>query len=381
MQASDAVILVPGFFGFGTFGSPDGPHIAYFERVAATLQLVTGWQPEQFVSLEPPPTGPLWTRVECLHTRLEELSQRYERIHLIGHSTGGVDARLVMNTKYLWPGGPLDRRPLLDRIGHVVTVSAPFRGTPFADRFPVGLELVAPAATALSIATAPSVLEGPSQFWNAFSALLPDGWVPKDADASEIAALADPAVCPQIHAFLKHIVEDRRLIGDLSVRAMRKLNEEIDGGDHRLIESFVTVAPRPALMPTWHPGRSALRYLYALTYGFAHPSADSGLDIPLSDITTSGEPRMITSEQAREPLGSNDGVVPIGSQTLHGHAAGIVVSDHLDVIGHYPGGYDRAGRKEEHGGITFFDSEAHFRDAEFRWFWTRVGRLLLDPAP
>jgi hypothetical protein len=304
MPDNDVVILVPGFFGFGTFGSPDGAHISYFEHVASVLQAATGWRAEQFFSLEPPPTGPLWTRVEHLHRKVVELGERFDRLHLVGHSTGGVDVRLLVNEKFLWPGGPTERRALIDRIGHIITISAPFHGTPIADRFPIGLEMAAPIASAFSIATTPSLLEGPTQFWNVFSALLPEEWAPKDAKIGAIGALADPTVWPQIHAFLSEIVEDRRLIGDLATTAMRALNAEIEGGDRRVIESFVTVAPCPAWMPSLHPGRSVLRYLYALTYSLAHPSHASALDVPLDEITTAeGSPR-IASPQARAPLGS-----------------------------------------------------------------------------
>jgi hypothetical protein len=57
------------------------------------------------------------------------------------------------------------------------------------------------------------------------------------------------------------------------------------------------------------------------------------------------------------------------------------VADHLDVIGHYPSGFNQEGEKEPAGGITFFDSEAHFRDEEFQQFWRRVAAMLREQPP
>ena len=63
---------------------------------------------------------------------------------------------------------------------------------------------------------------------------------------------------------------------------------------------------------------------------------------------------------------SNDGIVPAWSQTLSGRAEGIVLGDHLDVIGHY-----------ESAGATFLRSGSGFDDARFRLLWDRVGRCIL----
>ena len=63
---------------------------------------------------------------------------------------------------------------------------------------------------------------------------------------------------------------------------------------------------------------------------------------------------------------SSDGIVPAWSQTLEGQAKGIVLGDHLDVIGHY-----------EAAGATFLRSGSNFDDARFRALWEEVGRCIL----
>jgi triacylglycerol lipase len=57
--------------------------------------------------------------------------------------------------------------------------------------------------------------------------------------------------------------------------------------------------------------------------------------------------------------------VPAWSQTLDGRAAGIVLGDHLDVIGH-----------SEAAGATFLRSGSHFDEARFRELWDQIGRAL-----
>ena len=47
MSFSDQVLLVSGFFGFGSFGRPGGPQIVYFDRVMRALESARPELPEQ----------------------------------------------------------------------------------------------------------------------------------------------------------------------------------------------------------------------------------------------------------------------------------------------------------------------------------------------
>jgi hypothetical protein len=67
---------------------------------------------------------------------------------------------------------------------------------------------------------------------------------------------------------------------------------------------------------------------------------------------------------------SNDGIVPAWSQTLDGRAAGLVLGDHLDVIGH-----------SQAAGATFMRSGSGFDESRFRALWGAVARKLRDGAP
>src|SRR5256886_8678404 len=126
---ADLVLFVPGFFGFGSFGHPDRPLIEYFARVEDAM-LRAHMRPLRFAVHEPPPAGSLAERVRSLYARASELIRAgATRLHLVGHSTGGLDARLLAHPRYT---ALPERAELIARIGSVITVSAPFHGTPLA---------------------------------------------------------------------------------------------------------------------------------------------------------------------------------------------------------------------------------------------------------
>jgi pimeloyl-ACP methyl ester carboxylesterase len=130
----DVVVLVPGFLGFSVFG-----RFPYFaDRVPATLAALLREKWGRDVSIVPAstvPTGPLRNRVETLSAflgRLQTLGGK--RFHLVGHSTGGVDAQLLMTTAPFWGGDWTDAvRAARDGVRSVVTVSAPHYGTCLLD--------------------------------------------------------------------------------------------------------------------------------------------------------------------------------------------------------------------------------------------------------
>ena len=69
----EAVVLVPGFFGFGQFGSPPGRVLEYFAGVKQALVRSEPSLEGRIVVHEPPPTGSIAERVESLHLAIEKL--------------------------------------------------------------------------------------------------------------------------------------------------------------------------------------------------------------------------------------------------------------------------------------------------------------------
>jgi len=128
MKTPDVVVLVPGFLGFARFGG-----FYYFaDRLIAVLRGLLEEPLGYAVPVIPVttfPTDSLRKRQKGLLQRLESFCQALsgvERLHLIGHSTGGVDAQLLACTRPLY-GATWDKKASLVRakIRSVVTLSAP----------------------------------------------------------------------------------------------------------------------------------------------------------------------------------------------------------------------------------------------------------------
>jgi hypothetical protein len=367
-MVAPVVVLVPGFFGFGSFGPAGAPIIEYFKFARAVLRAELGPRAAILVH-QPPPTGPLAVRAESLHRRLESLvtdgheGEAVDRIALVGHSSGGVDARLVANRRFLWPGAPASdvRERVLSRIASVVTVSAPHRGTPLAQNLRPGMELAIPGLWLASIIASRDTLTVAGHVGALLEALQEIVVRKSTPEAELIARLADvdPGTATDIRRFLDEVVRDHRLVGDLTVPAMDLLNRAIAGGDHPRLSCFVTVSPRPgrALSDLAELARDPVRRaLYVLTQRLTAGAPPTAARWPVGPWVL-GRPRRL---RADEPA-ANDGIVPAWSQTLDGRATSLIAADHLDIIGHFDG-----------AGATFLRSSSGFDHDRFEAAWRRI---------
>lgn len=357
----EMVLFVPGFFGFGAFGHPDRPLVEYFAHVEDAL-LRGHVRPLRFAVHQPPPASSLAARVLSLHAKASELiAAGASRLHLIGHSTGGLDARLLAHPGYT---GLPERNELIARIGSVITLSAPFRGTPLARRVGRGAWLAAPALWFGSILASRHRLRLAGQMGTLVNVLkraaLRQEPTPTDELIAQLADV-DEDTAHQIRRFLGDVAGDHRLIHDITPEAMEELNRSLGSDDPVRPESFVSVAPHAGFSPLSFVRSPLQRMLFDLTYTLTAS--------PMRDAPIPQGPWIGSAHVALTPT-SNDGIVPAWSQTLDGRAAGIVLGDHLDVIGH-----------SQAAGATFMRSGSSFDEARFRALWRAVARKLRDGAP
>lgn len=344
----EVALFVPGFFGFGAFGHPDRPLIEYFARVEDAL-LRAHVKPLRFAVHQPPPAGSVQERVQSLRDKAGALiAEGAVRIHLVGHSTGGVDARLLANRKY---------GAVPPQIATVTTISAPFKGTPLARRIGRAGWLAMPALWFGSILASRRRLRLAGQLATIFNLLKQvtlqqttptDEWIAKLADV-------DSETAHQIRRFLGDVSRDHSLVGDLTPEWMAELNRGVEGGDHPQLASFVSVAPRAGLSPLAFATAPLQRLLYDLTWTLTAAPPRDGAPVPRGP--------WIGARKISLTDTSNDGIVPAWSQTLRGEAAGVVLGDHLDVIGHY-----------ESQDATFLRSGSNFDDDRFRALWAAVAK-------
>lgn len=371
---ADGVLLVPGFFGFDTFGAHRQVPIRYFGRVVAALENERPDLQGRIHGADPPPMGPLAARVDALYaTLMDALAQGIgpkrlpvDRLHLIGHSIGGVCARLLTN-RHHWMGDVRSGsyRDLMRYIGTVVTVAAPLHGTPLATRLTSDFPLSIPGLSLLSIVAKASETMPPRPITGdlLLAEMLRRPDAPGQATLDLLLGL-DPETAGEIARFLDRTVADHAVLRDLAPETMRRVNARLANGDHPDLRHVVTVAPPPPdLHATAGITDELFRLLYATLYQATADPAFEPAAFPLG-AWMDGSDRTLA---AAGPV-VNDGVVPSCSQTLTGTAGAIVEADHLDVVGHY--------RSRRFRGTTVLRSGAAFDDVDFQQLWSTIGGML-----
>jgi hypothetical protein len=93
MNHPPAIVFVPGFFGFGSFGPAGAPIIEYVKFARSVLRTELGARTPVIVH-QPPPTGPLSARAASLFRALDAIvrdgvdGEPVGDLHVVGHSTG-----------------------------------------------------------------------------------------------------------------------------------------------------------------------------------------------------------------------------------------------------------------------------------------------------
>lgn len=358
MHYSDIVVLVPGFLGFSRVGG----YYYFADRVSAAIRAALESQLGRPVPVIPActlPTDHLVNRQTSLLDQLTRITSRIggvRRIHLVGHSIGGVDAQLLTCDRPLgsdrWT---VDAKQLTDKIATLVTVASPHHGTCLAD---------APIA---------ALLADPLRHLQVLPALA----VPLANLARLIASQSDSPVIasymlrnlPESSRFLWNIVMHRGLITDTSPRAMAAVRTHCACSRKRFTRCYVTAVPdagsaEPFFKDLWRltgdteqsPANEAVTRTVELLRAHA------------GEVIRAGGPAVQFDDR------TNDGVVNSARQLLDpsdpAQLAGIVVADHADVIGHY----DRQDSlvTGEQLNVGLFHSGAAFGDDSFFELYRRV---------
>ncbi|MEM7435654.1 MAG: triacylglycerol lipase [Myxococcota bacterium] len=132
MPSQHQVYLIPGLFGFGKIGQ-----ITYFNHVR---ELIEAWFKSAGESVAvhgvaTSPTASIRTRAAEVYASIQETADDDGPIHLIGHSTGGLDARLFVTPNAALKIEPDELEALAARVRTVTTVATPNHGAPVAGFF------------------------------------------------------------------------------------------------------------------------------------------------------------------------------------------------------------------------------------------------------
>jgi len=367
------VFLIPGFFGFANLGE-----LRYFGHVrdllpellrarglAADVHVVKTW-----------PTWSLRRRAGLLLDTLAAVAAGDDApIHLVGHSSGGLDARLLTTPDIQLPSTHA-LAPYVDRIKTVVTVSTPHHGTPVANFFTtlLGQQLL----KTLSLATMYVLRFGQLPISVVLKLAGALAWVGAAAGfgRTTIDHLFDqllgdfgPERRDAIERFFADVSSDQSLIPQLTPEGIDVLNAAAHDRPGVRYGSVVSRARRPGPATVWAAGASgyaqATHALHLALYRLASRTPRDRAPVP-SDAQSAALRRAYGDlPDAR----ANDSIVPTLSQ-VWGEVVHATWADHLDVVGHF----DDPASEPPH--FDWLATGTGFDRAHFVRLWTDVAAFI-----
>jgi triacylglycerol lipase len=345
--ATHHVYLIPGFFGFVNFGK-----LIYFSHVREFLEDAFSRERVRIEihRVRLGPTSSLRVRAAELLRVVRETAPADAPLHLIGHSTGGLDARLF-TTPGLALDGDLDVEPFARRVRSVVSVVTPHRGTPLAAFFSslMGQQVL----RLLSLGTITVLRRG----------RLPVGWMARAVGL--VTRFVVSRTSPPL-ALLEHLEDE--LLGNL-------------GEDRERIKEFIgKVHGDQALMPQLTPAamdlfdaatgdREGVRYA-CVTACALPPRLAARLALGPSPWA---QATYTLYQWLHRQVGTGDGIVPLASQR-RGPELYIARGDHLDVIGHFGDPHHQPPHND------WLITGSNFERPQFEALWTEVARFVADAA-
>lgn len=378
MSRRHQIYLIPGFFGFSTIGG-----LSYFRQIHETLEdvFIRRGETVEIIGVKTLPTASFKHRARKLVMTIAEHGGDQEgvHVHLVGHSTGAIDARLVA-----CPHSNLELPDLQARatknLRTIVSVSGPHHGTPLANFFSTlygkNLLYLVTLLIIVGLWRKPIVMLGSVMgILGKINDLLGLDETLMHQLTNQLLKDFNPGVEAEVRQFLRSILEDQGVILQLTPEGMDLFNTTTPDDPKLRYVSYATAAPPPSKLIQTLSLRHALtplnKVLYSLLWTLtsrAHAGYPYHPPIESQDtITRRPLPFNITEK-------SSDGVVPTLSQ-LHGEFRGIIRADHLDVVGHY-----LRGPFDVRDGADWFGSGAKFDRESFEWLWEDIANVLLETA-
>ncbi|HEX3343260.1 MAG TPA: hypothetical protein VHS09_01755 [Polyangiaceae bacterium] len=364
------IYFSPGMFGFGRLASYD--YFAHLERALGDALRHHGDEVATWV-VDVAPTASVRRRAARLAELVARTSDDSEGpVHLVGHSTGGVDARLVASPGVSLPCNPamLDWLP---RLASVTTLSTPHHGTPLASFFATvsGQRML----YALSALTVIALTLGSPPLAAASALVMAIGRIDHalgldlrvlDRATESLLRVFDDARSREVRAYLDDISSDQAAMVQLMPEAMELYQASVRDREGVLYQCTATMAPPPTprnwVRAIASPWGTLSTSIFAVLWGIT-----SRLDerYPCAAKDAGESEAVLARAFGRAPgARANDGVVPLRSQ-LHGRLVWAGNADHLDVLGHFDGGKVKKGaggeaKKGEPAHVDWLHSGAKF---------------------
>ncbi len=364
------VFLVPGFFGFTSVGA-----LSYFEDVEQVLgrALRRRGVEARIVRCMTQPTASIPRRADAL--RREVLGSgglKARELHFVGHSTGGLDVRMLLT-----PGVQIARGDSEERIARltktVISVATPHHGTPLANHFITvhgqtlllvlsvlatsgeGRGAILAAAKAIALVTRLDDCLGRTEG-------------PLDRIGEGLLRKIRFDRRDPLWKYLGEIAQDQGAVLQLTPEGIELFDAAV--ADRPGIDYGCVVAgvPKPRedfemkelIDPEYIALRALFRLLHTLT-ARPHPH------YPYPKPTKATQRLLDSGLGFKATSRTSDGIVPTLSQ-LHGRVLHVARADHLDVVGHYTLAGGRTG--------NWLPSGAGFTPEAFDATWEAVAAAI-----
>ncbi|MFZ1865714.1 MAG: hypothetical protein WAU39_15930 [Polyangiales bacterium] len=367
------IVLVPGLFGFARLGGfnyfmhvEDALASRFFERNAECA----------FIPVSSPPTGSIVHRTQVLTDAIQQsCAKDTGSIHLVGHSTGGLDIRLLAS-----PGGA-DPPEWFRRVRTVTSISTPHFGTPLAYFFATlsGTRLL----YALSLLTYATLrFGGPS-----LAALAPFiASLAKVDDAVGLDIKALDRMTDLLMSFLGKqgqrevsdwfdgIRRDQGGVIQLTPESMDIFNAAVEDNPNLRYGCVLTRSPPPGPIRVARNLRTPIQALSAAFFSTLYVGAGRTSKVypppnPAPEVLQYLETKLHRPFE----LSLNDGLVPTASM-IWGEVLWAGTADHLDVLGHFHGERDSSH-------TDWLVSGAGFREEDFDETMDAIAEFQLAAPP
>lgn len=371
MTAPARIYLSPGMFGFARLAS-----FEYFEHVVRAIHerfAARGRKAEVHVC-EVHPTSSVRRRAAKLAQMITDTSGDDGPIHIVGHSTGGLDARLVASPT-VNIGKKEARLDWTSRLVSVTSINTPHHGTPLASFFAtVSGQRLLYAVSALTVAGlklgAPP-LAATSALVAAFGRI--QGGIFEveliERAVESVIKVLDEAASRELRAWLKLLRDDQGGIVQLMPEAMDLFQAGVEDREGVRYQCVATYAPQNAVTDWLSALRSPWSALSATIFtALYNITARHDERYPCAPPDGSAMTRVRALLGEAPPRNASDGVVPLYSQ-IWGELIWVGKADHLDIVGHFPG----SGRKGEYPVHTdWLSSGSRFSRVRFEVVMDRI---------
>ena len=360
MARSSHVYLIPGMFGFGRLAGYD--YFGHMERELEASFRARGHRLHTHV-VSVLATASIKRRALALAERIASTAKEGEPIHLIGHSTGGLDGRLFLSPCVQLPL-PERALALRSQVRSLITVNAPHYGTPLAYYFTTasGTRLL----YALSLLTVTSLSLGRIPLTALASLVSAIGALDEklgidvkmlDELTAFVLRFMGNEGRAEVHEYLSCVKSDQGGIVQLMPEAMDLFNVAVANTDRARYGYVASYAPPPASLRLVTRIRSPYAALSAAAYStlytlMSRPSRSYPLPVHAS------LPDTLAALLGAGPNSAGDGVVPTASM-VWGDPVWSGEADHLDVVGHFRHGDKR------HPHVDWMTSGARFDRERF----------------